>query len=195
MSAEASNFLYNMGYDELAALVSTDFRISHKERIERLQNLKRVVKSIPDKAFDLRSVFVIPCAKDPDEVLAKIGHVPLGHCGAVGCAFGWAGLDPWFQKRGAKTDVLNDHTLFRIGQKHVSETEWFGLTEEDTNMLFFPGNGQKSISKKSTLRRIDLLIQKYEYAEKMKAVFEGAAQKVKEFRQKTEKLDEKILTA
>lgn len=104
------------------------------ETLEKLQNLLRVLKSVSEKGFDLRVEF-----DSENADVKKIGKVKLGTCGAIGCAYGWSGIDPWFKRRGLVTyysPIRGDHVEFTYKNTEVSAGDWFGLTREQEIVLF-----------------------------------------------------------
>lgn len=116
--------------------------------VERLTRLAELVEKIPVEEFEMSAWF-------------KTGP----SCGTIGCAAGWAALDPWFQDqglrlivewsgrtvhRGRKPKVTKMDTLyFNIGlnQGKGKSTHWigskglaefFGITDEESEGIFTP---------------------------------------------------------
>lgn len=77
--------------------------------IERLEQLKRVVRDAPDHLFGMAWV-------DDDT-----------DCGTVRCAWGWASVDPWFRQN---TDI--DERGF------AGADDLFGISWESAESLFCP---------------------------------------------------------
>lgn len=108
--------------------------------VERLKQLRRVVAAVPRRRFDLNII------------ARKSG------CGTVGCAFGHAGLDPWFRRRGLCTtpDLLCGNTSFR---GKLDPVRFFTPPKcgpeyaESLQVLFYSDGG-----KVRTLNRIDRLL-------------------------------------
>lgn len=77
-------------------------KLTRKEAMycERVQQVVRVLRDVKEdgRLFSLRYWG----AADPDSIQEMIneGYIPEGSCGTVACAMGWAGLDPWFNRRG-----------------------------------------------------------------------------------------------
>lgn len=72
--------------------------------IERWEQLIRVLRELP--AHEKKKHFNMGV------------WITKTKCGTVACAAGWAGLDPWFRRRGLKVQ-LDDCTLFPQHQPHT----------------------------------------------------------------------------
>ena len=116
--------------------------------IERLQQLRRVVVAVPTNLFNIS----IEAEKTA--------------CGTAGCAYGHAGLDPWFRRRGLKTSIIATSYGGRYGSVEPSGTydihAFFGADDVSSRLfdsleeLFYatPEGGTKA----KTLKKIDKLL-------------------------------------
>lgn len=153
-------------------------RVTPRHRREALENLARVLGVIPKKAFNLDvEVLVRGSSARLKQIAKDFGHVKLGTCGATGCAYGWAGADPWFRKRGLSSVVtfrkvgggggyVKEVVRFRSPTKRrsLSPAEWFGLTYDESQDLFgldSIGFGDRHRTLAATRKKVRLLIAKY----------------------------------
>ena len=124
--------------------------------IERLEQLKRVVRDAPGDRFDMR-YFGTKTA-----------------CGTVCCAAGWAALDPWFLANTEIAKVLpkmiydpldgrwwEENDVFQLGgPEHGSFQrlgEVFDLTDDDTDALF-NGETRAGVTKEDVIENIDRIV-------------------------------------
>lgn len=94
--------------------------IDHATKIERLQQLRRVVLEAPAERFHM------------------LGWEDQAICGTVRCAVGWAGVDPWFTAQGfaiilATPELTLEDDAFS-GWGAVEE--FFDLSGDDADALF-----------------------------------------------------------
>ena len=114
---------------------------------ERMQQVVRVLHNVKEKGhlFSLRYWG----SKDP-EVIAELitaGDIPEGSCGSVSCAIGHVGLDPWFNRRGFRTEMYNvydSEPVYRERQGYEYSSwnavhEFFNVSAEDADRLFIDG--------------------------------------------------------
>ena len=109
--------------------------------IERLQQLRRVVKAAPEDLWDMS------------------GFNSHTDCGTAHCAAGWAALDPWFQEKTeilSIFDALNDEVWQRSTTTHYQLMKLFGLTVKQTSDLFY----NYSLKKWEVVTLLDMLIRK-----------------------------------
>lgn len=113
--------------------------------IERLEQLKRVVRDTPDERFDMRT----------------LGR--RAACGTVACALGSAALDPWFL---ANTDIGRALRLTPVGVSYVFDfggdldervAGIFDIPEDDVARLFIE-NTSRFVTKDMVIANIDLVI-------------------------------------
>jgi len=116
-------------------------RTKVEKGLERLEQLLRVLKEVRDdpcKGFDWAEW----CGKDEVEDkpfwIKKFGF--SGHyCGTRACVAGWAGLDPWFRKRGFVTypptrDVNDNYVEAKIIIKRGGLESFFDLPDEEEGL-------------------------------------------------------------
>jgi hypothetical protein len=103
--------------------------------VERLEQLKRVVREAPDHLFDMHLVAM----RKP--------------CGTAHCAWGWAMVDPWFL---LNTDI-GEVMPWESDDRYL---ELFGIDREDFDATF-GGNlysCDPAVSKEQVIDNIDRLI-------------------------------------
>ena len=111
-----------------------------KKYIERLEQVIRVLEELPrEKKFNLRTFMI---------------------CGTTACACGWAGVDPWFRRRGFKTEKYHSYhgsTPYYVSYRKFSGMdavrEFFGIDFETSIHLFISGAHQDN-SKRAVIRRL-----------------------------------------
>lgn len=112
-----------------------------KKYVERLEQVIRVLEELPrEKKFNLRTFMT---------------------CGTTACACGWAGVDPWFRRRGFKTekDNLPDggsityNVFYREFGGMDAVREFFDLDIADSHFLFINSYYQEG-SKRAVIRRL-----------------------------------------
>ena len=111
-----------------------------KKYIERLEQVIRVLEELPrEKKFNLRSFMT---------------------CGTTACACGWAGADPWFRRRGFKTEKYHSHvgsTLYNVSYQEFGGMDavrkFFGLDFATSYHLFIKDLFQDN-SKRAVIRRL-----------------------------------------
>jgi len=115
-----------------------------KKYIERLEQVIRVLEELPrEKKFDITTFMV---------------------CGTTACACGWAGADPWFRRRGFKTEKYETLYEYDVFYKHMNGMnavrEFFGLDLTQSHHLFIQSlnNLNKDCSKRGTIRRLKAFI-------------------------------------
>lgn len=114
--------------------------LSKEQRIERWQNVRRVVKAIADD----------PHARAQHWDMSLWGRVTP--CGTVACAGGHCALDPWFNSQGLKArrrPGSDDSALEIWDGEHQY---WTGYGWRLTLMKFFGEVGSNYIFNNSTLR-------------------------------------------
>lgn len=103
---------------------------------EALEQLRRVLLNVPLEKFDM----------------GTFGDFDTKGCCTAACAAGWAGLDPWFQKRGFVSDNLSFSRC----------REFFDLAPYTSKWLFSPysydGDWVKDISPDDVIERIEGLL-------------------------------------
>lgn len=152
----------------------SEMAITARERLARLKHLLAdVLDKIPEEAFYLGTEMSVP--DNSREIVRRIGKVPIGTCGAIGCAYGWAGVHPWFRARGLKTrvrvvkgdayhayhpscDWVDEEVSFRFGRRMSNSVEWFGLTVQEDADLFY---GDLMTTLAQTRLKVKRLIRKY----------------------------------
>ncbi len=117
-----------------------------KKYIERLEQVVRVLEELPkEKKFNLISFMT---------------------CGTTACACGWAGTDPWFRRRGFKTDKYrkssHGYNVFyrekgRIFEGMEATRKFFGLNFETSSYLFIRSSYENG-SKRVVIRRLKSFI-------------------------------------
>ena len=108
--------------------------------IERLEQVVRVLVELPpEKKFRLNSWMI---------------------CDTTACAGGWAGMDPWFRRRGFKTKKhRNVYSVECQGLYSVDACKvFFGLTRNQAHHLFMPHQYGRDKSKRAVTRRLKALI-------------------------------------
>ena len=111
-----------------------------KKYIERLEQVIRVLEELPkEKKFNLRTFMT---------------------CGTTACACGWAGTDPWFRRRGFKTEKYHYHPegpIYYVSYQGSCGMEavrkFFGLNLATSHHLFIKDFSQDN-SKRATIRRL-----------------------------------------
>lgn len=134
------------------------------KHIELLTNLRRVIKKVPEKSFDISTI------------------AEKNRCGTVGCVMGWAGLDPYFRARGFKTvwtpevywdddkecDIISKTDAG--GDVEVKGNalinEFFGLTHDQGECLFYHPTASKTESLQTIDKYIALAKVEKKYGEK-----------------------------
>ncbi len=112
-----------------------------KKYIERLEQVVRVLEELPrEKKFDLRMFMT---------------------CGTTACACGWAGTDPWFRRRGFKTEKrqYGYNVLYREFDGMGAVRKFFGLDLGTSHHLFLYESG-KDGSKRAVIRRLKAFIKR-----------------------------------
>ena len=113
---------------------------------ERLQHVVRVLLEVKEdgRLFSLR--FWGSGDSGAIKELINDNLLPEGSCGTVACAIGYAGLDPWFRRRGFITQLnssYKDSTFsprYRASGSEVREFSavqyFFDLAHDETYELF-----------------------------------------------------------
>lgn len=100
--------------------------------MERLQHLITVLAAVPASDLDMCSWFEEPWQ--------------IESCGTAGCAFGYAALDPVFNKQGLgrfqNTVVYAQAGRRYIVQGFAAAERFFGITQEESNYIFMPTSYQ-----------------------------------------------------
>jgi hypothetical protein len=101
----------------------------------------------------------------------KIREKDIPPCQTVCCVAGWAGLDPWFQKRGFTLDLGSEGMQIPTGYVGVSTlAQFFDISIEESWKLFY--NGPNNKYGRTTLKEIRIylntLIKKYKLIEKIR---------------------------
>ena len=110
--------------------------------IKRLEQVVRVLEELPrEKRFDLRTWMT---------------------CGTTACACGWAGMDPWFWRRGFKTRKVGRTAAYDVSYKSYAGM-WgvrlfFGLTPYYGNRLFSRSGYGRDGSKRAVIRRLKAFV-------------------------------------
>lgn len=101
---------------------------------ERLLQVVRVLEELPkEKKFDLGTWY---------------------ECGTVGCACGWAGQDPWFRRRGFRSEKRHRGDIFFQGIRGYKAAQiFFGILNDDTFHLFSRSEYKRG-SKRDVINRI-----------------------------------------
>ncbi len=116
-----------------------------KKYTERLEQVVRVLKELPkEKKFNLTTFMT---------------------CGTTACACGWAGTDPWFRRRGFKTEKylrpLHGNVFYREKGRMFEGMEaarkFFGIDFRTSTQLFVHEEG-KDGSKRTVIRRLKSFI-------------------------------------
>lgn len=155
--------------DNRGWLAKERMSVTPKHRLNALTNLLRVLEAIPPNAFDLAVVLTVRGnEKKWAGVAEKYRKVPIGECGAKGCAFGWAGADDWFRRRGIRSDFvrlkddrgsyLAPTNSMKIKGNDASPWAWFGITHDESIDLFY---AEDHDTYRDTKRKVRLLIKKY----------------------------------
>lgn len=168
--------------ENTARLTRDDLAVTPRHREAALRNLARVLKGIPRKSFNLKYEILVRGSISQLQKTAKnFGNVKLGTCGAIACAYGWAGADSWFRARGLKSEVSFNGTYIDENVKFGHPTNgsamipqaWFGLTDEEGDDLFGIGWNQHNTTQTSSLvatrQKVKLLIKKYSGPAKRRA--------------------------
>ena len=76
-------------------------------------------------------------------------------CGTVACACGWSGQDPWFRRRGFRSEKTRGkgRVYFKNQGDGEAVQEFFGLSLHHTAYLFFPYRYERG-SKRDVINRI-----------------------------------------
>lgn len=117
---------------------------------ERLEQLRRVIESVPEDRLHMRSV------------------VEIAECGMAYCAAGWAACDPWFQAEGFVPAVVivykrgSEREILDASMDFFEAARFFGLSQEDTINLFggelSPSTPKHAVGKEEILENIDRLL-------------------------------------
>lgn len=120
-----------------------------RDRDVRLLHLRRVVEAAPEKKFRM----------------ARFST--LMECGTAYCAAGWAGIDPWFKKRGLRLVNTRWGGPEIFYKRRPAENEnalsnletFFGLSRDQACNLFGGKlRGYESVPKQEVLANIDRLL-------------------------------------
>jgi len=111
-----------------------------KKYIERLEQVIRVLEELPrEKKFNLRTFMT---------------------CGTTACACGWAGTDPWFRRRGFKTEKepyhfegANYSVSYRGFDGMDAVRKFFGVDFATSSFLFVKDSSRDG-SKRAVIRRL-----------------------------------------
>lgn len=111
-----------------------------KKYIERLEQVIRVLEELPkEKKFNIQTFMT---------------------CGMTACACGWAGVDPWFRRRGFKTKKYHSHsgdTLYDVSYREFGGMDavrkFFGIDFGTSSHLFISGFHQGN-SKRAVIQRL-----------------------------------------
>lgn len=133
---------------------------------ERLENVVRVLKSLPPEApFNLLS-WVGDLERGSDDwdsdyngLIFREEDFPLivepmlipHNCGCSACACGYAGLDPWFREQGFITTPRGTVT-FGDAQSWQAVEAFFDLRASESHYLFSSGD---QTSREDTIARIE----------------------------------------
>lgn len=111
-----------------------------RQKLERLIKLLEVMLSVKKdkcKSFD----WGIFGYKYREECKPRTMPDAPNFCGTVACVAGWAGLDPWFRRRGFRLDFIYDSIEIYTGVmkfgKEGGLSEFFGLSAVEENGLFY----------------------------------------------------------
>jgi hypothetical protein len=130
--------------------------------VDRLRNLIRVANKFKREniGFDM-STFANGFYEAISHGLVKTAEEGLNkpECGTTVCLAGRAGLDPYFIKRGFKTDLIDRMVHSNKNRLTWSLHEFFGITKEDMALIFYSHNiydqrDSRKIDKTATLNRI-----------------------------------------
>ena len=107
-----------------------------KHTAERLMQVVRVLEELRrPKRFDLGT---------------------WGECSTTACAIGWAGLDPWFRRRGFRTEKYYDGTMYPMTKRTCSPfdavSQFFEIRLNEVGFLFTRSPGYHT--KRDVIRRI-----------------------------------------
>ena len=107
--------------------------------IERLEQVVRVLEELPRaKKFNLRTWMT---------------------CGTTACACGWAGMDPWFRRRGFKTKKQGGYDVCYKSYTGIWATRiFFDLTRNEGQWLFLRSGYGRDGSKRAVIQRLKTFI-------------------------------------
>lgn len=139
--------------------------------LKRLERLIEIVKAVPKYSFNMNFFCELPGSKYVSQSDTLAIQLKKG-CGTVGCALGWAGLDPSFRKAGLKTNQEDGNVYFNrstfyfptssVMLSYNAGAKFFGLEEEEAHEIFDPNyydyDGEKPIERRTVISRIRKLI-------------------------------------
>ena len=109
--------------------------------VDRLRQVVRVLEELP---------------KDGKHRFGLQTWSSVWGCGTTACAVGWAGLDPWFRRRGLKVSANNNWIEFRESSNVEAANKFFGLDEDEEEFDFlFVDRAYKRGSRTDVTRRIN----------------------------------------
>jgi hypothetical protein len=118
--------------------------ISQKDRIERWENVLRVLESL--STHERRNHWDMRVWGQRTE------------CGTVACAAGHCGLDPWFRRRGFKLDFYSDDWT-----SLNTPVEGLANTGQQSVVAFFGREGCSDIFFNTTPRSVSQVIREVKY--------------------------------
>lgn len=108
----------------------------------RLLKVAEVLEAIP-RTFKQRAKAGVPDF-DMSTFFDDYGSQSEGVCGTAACAAGYAGLNPWFRRKGFITDRIKGDVRFNDETGFDACEDFFGLSDEQALALFTPNLGHET---------------------------------------------------